>query len=196
MNIADIKLIGIHGPLNAGKDTVANHIQHLFPNLFGRYAFALPIKQACEVMFGFTHDQMYDTVIKERVDPFWNFTPRKAMQLLGTEFGREMLRDDVWIRRAEMEHRKNLSQNKGTVIADVRFENEAEWIRAQPNSLIIYLSAPNLQKDERYQHPSEAGISRHDNDLYIVNDKSHGLKPLFMTLETHLGYFTDYPGPH
>jgi len=183
MNINDIKLIGIHGPLDGGKDTTANHIQHLFPGHFGRYAFALPIKKACEVLFGFSNDQMYDTIIKERVDDFWGFTPRFAMQKLGTEFGRDMLRQDVWIKRAEMEHSKNMSQGKGTVIADVRFENEAEWLRSQPNSLIIYLKVPSLKKDERYQHASEAGIKTDSKDLLIINDKRLGMKHLFSQIE-------------
>lgn len=177
-------LIGIHGPLNGGKDTVANYIQAIFPEKFGRYAFASPIKQATTVMFGFSQAQLEDRVQKEAIDPFWGFTPRKAMQLLGTEYGRQMLNDRVWIMRAELEHKKNTSADRGTIITDVRFENEAEWIRSQPNSMLIYLKVPGLERDEKYNHASESGINLVESfDKVIVNDKSKGLNSLFIQID-------------
>ena len=179
-----IKLIGIHGPLDGGKDTTANYIQAKFPDKYGRYSFAGPLKAACRIMFCFSQEQLEDRKLKEEADPFWGFAPRKAMQLLGTEFGRDMLRDDVWIKRAEMEHAKNLGIGRGTVITDVRFENEAVWLRTQPNSALIYLIAPNIKRDERYNHASEAGIKLDESfDKVVVNDKSLGLDHLFGQLD-------------
>jgi len=178
------KLIGIHGPLNGGKDTAANYIQAKHPEQFGRYAFAQPIKQASIVMFGFTKEQLEDRVLKETVDPFWDFTPRKAMQLLGTEYGRDLLRKDLWIKRAELEHIKNVKINRGTIITDVRFENEAEWIRAQPNAMLLYLTVPGLERDERYNHASEGGIKFVEGfDRVVINDKTLGLNNLFKQLD-------------
>lgn len=171
-------LIGIHGPLNSGKDTVADIIQAHKQDRFGRYAFAKPLKDALKGMLGFTDLQLEDRVLKEQVDPFWGFTPRRAMQLLGTEFGREMLRKDIWIKRAELEIAKNHEAGKHTIITDVRFENEAEWIRSRDDAVLIYILAPNIVKDERYQHASEAGISRANTDIVLVNDKSLGLEAL------------------
>jgi len=179
-----ISLIGVHGPLNGGKDTVANYYQAKFPDRFARYAFARPIKQACTVLFGFTSEQMEDRTLKEQDDAFWGFSPRKAMQKLGTEYGRDMLRDDVWIKRAELELEKNKKIGKGLIITDVRFENEAKWIRSVPNAIIIYLHVPGLQKDARYAHASEAGIEYHaDFDILVENDKTKGLPSLFSILD-------------
>lgn len=183
--MSKLQLIGIHGPLDGGKDTVANYIQAKFPDKFSRYAFAGPLKQACTIMFGFTKEQIEDRTLKELNDPFWGFSPRKTMQLLGTEFGRNMLRDDVWIRRAEMEFQKNVKIGRGTIITDVRFENEAAWLRAQPHSMLIYLNVPGLQKDSRYAHASEAGIKFVESfDKPVVNDKSQGLTPLFKQIDS------------
>jgi hypothetical protein len=177
-------LIGIHGPLNGGKDTAANYLQAKHPEKFGRYAFAQPIKQACLVMFGFTKEQLEDRELKETIDPFWGFAPRKAMQLLGTEYGRDLLRKDLWIKRAELEHQKNVKIHRGTIITDVRFENEAEWIRSQPGAILIYLTVPNLERDERYNHGSEAGIELVESfDKVVVNDKALGLNHLFNQLD-------------
>lgn len=179
-----INLIGIHGPLNGGKDTAANYIQAKFPERYRRYAFAKPLKEACMVMFGFTADQMEDRALKEQEDPFWGFSPRRATQLLGTEFGRNMLRKDVWIKRAELEHRRNLELGRGTIITDVRFENEAEWLRAQSDSLLIHLNVVNLgERDARYNHESELGISPHPSHFNVINDKSLGLDAYFNQLD-------------
>lgn len=192
-NINKIQLIGVHGPLNGGKDTVATYIIHKFPTHFIRYAFARPIKEACKVLFGFTQAQLEDRVLKELDDKFWGFSPRKAMQLLGTEYGRDMLRKDIWIKRAEMECINNLQQGCATVITDVRFENEAEWLRAQPNSMLIYLEVPGLVKDSKYQHGSEAGIRYvPEFDIKIINDKSKGLQSLYDQLD-HILFDPDEP---
>jgi len=180
--MAEINLIGIHGPLNGGKDTVADYLTLRDVSL-EKYEFARPIKKACQVLFGFTHAQLNDRKLKEAVDPFWGFPPRKVMQLLGTEFARNMLRDDVWIKRAELEHLKNLKSGKRTIISDVRFQNEADWVRAQPNSLLIYLVVPELERDEKYLHASEAGITSVPGDILITNDKKQGLNELYSQLD-------------
>lgn len=190
-------LIGVHGPLNGGKDTVASYIiekfgirrwapgnrDNRFESKYRRYAFAKPIKEACKVLFGFTQEQLEDRVLKETEDEFWGFTPRKAMQKLGTEYGRDMMRKDIWIRRAEMEIANNLKAGYHTIITDVRFENEAEWLRAQPNVMLIYLKVPNLIRDEKYQHASEAGISEAESDVVIFNDKSLGINNLHAKID-------------
>jgi hypothetical protein len=177
-----LKLIGIHGPLNGGKDTVADYIMTI-ESMYSRYAFAKPIKDACKVLFSFSQEQLEDRILKEAVDPFWGFSPRKAMQLLGTEYGRDLLRKDIWIKRAELEVKNNLDRRLGTVITDVRFQNEADWIRSQPNSVLIYLEVPDLLRDEKYQHASEAGISRDSGDIVILNDKSKGLNTLYSQID-------------
>jgi len=187
MKLSSYNLIGVHGLLNSGKDTVANYIIHMmkpisFQSQFKPYAFAKPIKEACKVLFGFSDLQLNDRVLKEAVDEFWGFSPRKAMQLMGTEFGRDMLRKDIWIKRAEMEAANNLQVGFSTIITDVRFQNEADWVRSQPSSALIYIKAPGLVLDEKYNHGSEAGITEEASDLVIINDKSLGLDNLYFKI--------------
>lgn len=181
------KLIGIHGPLNSGKDTIANYILAMDktisgPSRFKQYAFAKPIKEACKILFDYTDEQLEDRILKEEIDERWGFSPRKTFQLLGTEFGRS-LKDDIWIKRAELEVTKNYENGFGTIITDVRFQNEADWIRSQPNSILIYIEAPNIIRDEKYNHSSEMGITRHKNDFIIINDKSKGINILYNQID-------------
>lgn len=165
-------LIGIHGPLESGKDTVAQTIISSFPKIYTQYAFAWPIKKACQIMFGFTEKDMNDRVLKERIHPRWGITPRKAMQLLGTEYGRNMIRKDIWIIRAQMEIENNKAEGYGTVISDVRFDNEAELIRSSGGKL-IHIERPSLDTShEKYNHESEQGIARAPEDAVILNDST------------------------
>jgi hypothetical protein len=78
-----------------------------------------------------------------------------------------------------MEHLANQEAGFCTIITDVRFENEAEWLRSLPGAKLIYLTVPNLVKDDRYNHESELGISRADTDVVICNDKTLGLDDLY-----------------
>ena len=175
-------IIGIHGPINSGKNTIADYIMSK-DEKYRCYAFAKPIKDACKVLFGFSDEQIEDRILKESIDEFWGFSPRRTMQLLGTEFGRNMLRDDIWIQRAEMEVNKNKKDGYSTIITDLRFENESEWIRSKENYKIIYIEVQNLIRDEKYQHTSEAGIKRYDTDIMIYNDKSTGLSNLHKQID-------------
>lgn len=177
INLDKVDVIGIHGPLNGGKDTVCNLLKELRPGSFEQYAFARPLKEAGMILFGWTMEHFEDRILKEQVDPFWGFSPRKAMQLLGTEYGRNMLREDIWIQRAARQVELNKAKGLKTIITDVRFENEAEWVRSLGDKAgLIYLEVPGLVRDEKYSHASEMGVSRSDTDLVIVNDKSKGLQ--------------------
>lgn len=170
-------LIGIHGKLGAGKDTVATVIQALCPRQYTSNSFARPLKEGVKAMFGWTDRELEDRSIKEAVDEFWEFSPRLAMQLLGTEYGRRGLRDDIWIRAAEKYYQSCQASGAGVIMTDVRFENEAEWIRSKPNSILIHVVDPNaLWVDPETLHPSERGVAFDKGlDYYFVNDKTLGV---------------------
>jgi hypothetical protein len=76
---------------------------------------------------------------REEVDPFWSdklgrkFTPRLALQLMGTEVGRNVFGENIWIHSLE---NKIKDVNRNYVITDVRFQNEIDWIRKQKGILI------------------------------------------------------------
>ena len=162
-------LIGVHGPLESGKDTVAKTVVETFPGLYKQYAFAWPIKEACKIIFAFTDEDMNDRQMKERIHPYWGITPRKAMQLLGTEYGRDLINKDLWVMRGESEIKKNADEDKGTIISDVRFENEANIIRSR-GGIIIHIVRPDLDKTkENYKHASEGGIPIQHGDFMLDN---------------------------
>lgn len=175
-------LIGISGVMNAGKDTVANLIIALRPRELRRYSFATPLKAGVCAMFGWTKDEIENRDFKEAVDPRWGFSPRKAMQLLGTEYGRVQLRDDLWVHAGANFHDESVKQNKGTIITDVRFENEAAWVRSVPNSVLIHVINPDYNYNAPVKHISELGVKYEHGDIQIMNYKGQGLSYLHESL--------------
>jgi len=150
---------------------------------YNQYAFAWPLKAALKVLLGFTDDQLNDHALKDTVSEYWGVSPRHAMQRLGTEFGRKMIHEDAWIKRGEIEVRKNLNNGRGTIISDVRFENEAQWVRNFSTQAFIIHVNPPVSSLKPSSHESEAGIKVHPLDRVVINDKSLGFDPLHAQLD-------------
>lgn len=158
-------LIGVTGKANAGKDTVANIAHELFPAC-ERYRFASKLKETTSFLFGWSDEQLEDREFKEAVDPKWGFSPRKAMQLLGTEFGRA-LREDLWLQFVQ----NKLDESEfGLIISDVRFENEAAFIRKN-GGLLIHVVREGAGSTSESGHASENGVEFVDGDAYINNNQ-------------------------
>ena len=118
-------IIGIAGAAGAGKDTVADILVRNYG--FRKYNFALPIKQGLNTMFGWTMEQWDDRVWKEAVQPAIGKSPRQLAQTLGTEWGRDLVHPELWLILARRAYE---AADTHFVIPDVRFTNEAQFLRA------------------------------------------------------------------
>lgn len=127
-------IIGIVGFISCGKGTVADILvnQHNFTKL----SFADALKDATSAVFGWPRhllegDTDESRTFRETVDRWWSdrlgydVTPRHALQLMGTEAGRNVFGDNIWVHNT-MKRAANLEQ---IVIADTRFPNEIKAIR-------------------------------------------------------------------
>lgn len=153
-------LIGIAGRARSGKDTVANFIIAAIGGY--RYSFADPIR-AMLAPLGVDMNDPYWQARKEDVIPALGVSPRRMMQTLGTEWGRNLINPDLWI---IMAHQRLLQNGPGMVIPDVRFENEAAWIRKH-GGWIIHVIRPEAKAVEA--HASEDGIEMLDADAQLFN---------------------------
>lgn len=160
-------LIGLAGRARVGKDTVARYLAaHL---TLISYAFADPLKQALASMFHLTAAQL-DGAEKEQPLPWLGKSPRELMQLLGTEWGRDLVHPQLWLLLAEQnlqllaEHDQAM---KGVVIRDVRFDNEAAWVRSK-GGVILHITRPDAAAVA--SHSSEAGIARCSSDFALANE--------------------------
>ncbi len=177
-----MKLIGLSGAARSGKDTVGRYLIEKYN--FKRYAFADPLKKAASEMFGIPLEDFHNDNKKEVMNEFWEFSPRQIAQLLGTECGRKIFRDDIWIKRAEMawvEHQQTIAEIApetfghidglaGMVVTDVRFENEAQWIKDM-GGFNIHIIRPGKDGNVGLSnHASEAGYPDDLKDHIILND--------------------------
>ena len=127
-------LIGLTGFISSGKGTVANILTTEYD--FIGDSFASSVKDVCAAIFGWDRQALEGATDdsrqwRETVDLWWskklsidNFTPRMALQMIGTDIMRGYLHDDIWI--LSLERRLTTAD---TVISDVRFPNEANLIR-------------------------------------------------------------------
>ena len=153
-------IIGLTGKKGCGKPSVAA----IFADKYGyqHISFAKPIKDMLSAI-GFTDRQLNDPLEKEKIMPEYGKTPRECMQLLGTEFGRCMIKDSIWVTALE----KQLISDENYVIDDVRFPNEAAMIHANGGKVVRVLRASQELSDDA--HVSEAGLDDEQIDMEINN---------------------------
>lgn len=147
------KLIGLSGLARCGKDTLAKMLYDAFR--VERISFAEPIREALRAMMGLT-DEHFHGELKEVPIPWLGKSPRQLMQTLGTEWGREIVNDSLWLLIAEQKIKAFHDDMKHVVVTDVRFENEADFIRAN-GGVVWHITRANATKVQI--HASESGIA-------------------------------------
>lgn len=160
-------LIGLAGAARSGKTTAAAELAAHFG--FVQYAFAQPLKAMLAEGLNLSVAQ-FEGAQKEAPLPWLGKSPRELMQTLGSEWGRGMVHRELWLRVAR-QNLDNLAdchpQAPGIVISDVRFEDEAAFVR-QCGGVLVHILRPDAPPVRA--HASEAGVAIGDNDLTIHND--------------------------
>lgn len=160
--------VGITGRKRAGKDTAAD----VFDSKgFEIISFAAPIKLMLRSLLQYqgvdddTIHRMLEGDLKEvPTSYFGGRTPRYAMQKLGTEWGREMMADGLWVDAA-------INRAHGfdkVAISDVRFPNEVEAIH-DAGGMVFRINRPDRPVGEGEDHPSETQIDTLNVDMEITN---------------------------
>ena len=155
-------LIGISGKAGAGKDTLGKFLCDEYHCL--HYYFAKPLKEGAKIMFALTDEQIAN---KEKTIEPWGISPRKIYQLLGTEVGRG-IDVNIWVKNAEMY--VNSVPGRTVVVTDVRFDNEAFWIRNRGGVVINIVR--NKDDIAENSHSSEGGLKPDNIDFTIKNNGS------------------------
>lgn len=149
-----IVLIGLVGFIGAGKGTVGDILRRHFD--FQSESFAAPLKDACASIFGWPRDLLegdspQSREFRETVDLFWSqklaksqFTPRQALQQLGTDVMREHFDSDIWVNSLEYRIRRE-HQGKNILLTDARFANELAMIRRVNGVIIRVKRGPDPQ---------------------------------------------------
>lgn len=156
-------LIGFAGKARSGKDTAADFTVAIHGGY--RYSFADPIR-AMLLPLGIDMRDQYWIDHKEDIIPALGVSPRHMMQTLGTDWGRKLINGELWLTMASHALAK---KGPGMIISDIRFENEADWVR-RVGGTIVHISRPAAASVKA--HVSEDGImvKPQYGDLIVVND--------------------------
>lgn len=166
-------LIGITGRAGTGKDTTADFLVETHG--FVKIAFADPLRDGVKAMFGLSDEDLNNRAKKEAQIDWLGCSPRYAMQTLGTDWGREMIHPNLWLnitrRRVDRIMAMSPCQNiNGIVISDVRFENEADWIRSMGGRILHISRKQAGLEGGAASHISEQAIPIHLGDHAIINN--------------------------
>jgi hypothetical protein len=139
-------IIGMLGFAGSGKGTAGDVLESEFN--FVKDAFANPLKDAVAAIFGWDRNLLEGSTEESRKwresdDPWWDvrikgMTPRYALQLMGTEAGRNVFHSDVWLYSLE----RRLKPMYDYVITDVRFPNEMKFIRELGGKIVRVRRGP------------------------------------------------------
>ncbi|MFJ6508633.1 hypothetical protein [Streptomyces sp. NPDC091879] len=163
------QFIGLHGFPGAGKDAVAKILADYG---YTRVAFADKLREALYVLnpvvlFG-TDGQ--DIRVKDIVDTIgWDEAKRaypeirRMLQVIGTEVGREMIDQNVWVDAAF----KGLDKDKKYVFTDLRFENEHHAIDSRLG-MLVKIERPGVGAVN--EHKSEKPLPDKWFDVRLIND--------------------------
>lgn len=180
------KLIGFEGKMGSGKSTAIDQLKEVTDYGVMNVKFAQPLYDIQEFI--------YDRIKQVYTRPDNFIKDRKLLQWIGTEFGRESIRDTLWV-DLWREHVRKLHFDFPKVLIvcdDVRFDNEAEVIKGLGGHVIRITTdktdTRTVAKDGIMAHKSEAGIDNRFVDAIIENNGTiEDLKDSLLTLNGTLG---------
>lgn len=125
-------LIAFTGLAGSGKSTAAKHL--VDRHGFTRIRFAGPLKDMMRAL-GLTEAEIEGDRKEIPCELLGGKSPRYAMQTIGTEWGRDMIASDLWIRAFNAALTK-VPEGMPVVVDDCRFPNEADAIVAAGGVLV------------------------------------------------------------
>jgi hypothetical protein len=168
-----MRLIGLSGYARSGKDTAYALLKE---SGWQKVAFAEPMREFLYRLNPIVDEDHTNNVIriKEVIDSYgWDgyketvhgAEMRGLMQRLGTECGRALLGDNIWIDTAL----NGLDAQGSYAVTDCRFVNEAFAIH-QRGGKVIRINRPGVGPANA--HISETGLDSYPFDAVVENDGS------------------------
>lgn len=166
---------GLIGHKRTGKDTVAGHLRSFHG--YAPMAFADPLRAAADALNPIVGVDSSGKVTRYadvlRVYGYETAKEafpevRRVLQVIGTEVGREIIGQDVWV-EAAMKAADLADDDVPLVFTDVRFPNEAEALAERGFVLVRLTRETGLASDP---HPSETALDGCLVDYTVRNDGS------------------------
>jgi len=133
---SEVDIYGVSGVARTGKDSFGTHLSSLLKSKFDRDSEIISFASA----------------LKEDIDPFLQSkigvssftsddTEKKLIRPMLVAYGMTMrkLAPDYWIKKISERVQENAQNSKASIITDVRFPNEVDYIKSNDNSCVIHL---------------------------------------------------------
>jgi len=166
-------IIGFCGPLGSGKTTAANYLIERYG--FTRHRLAGPLKAMMRAL-GLSERHTDGDLKEVPCDLLGGKTPRFAMQVLGKEWGRDLVSPSLWT-----DAWKATMPEGDLVVEDVRFPNEPKLIRSagEDFGLLIRITrepwSPIEDKLERSHSSENQDLGPFDHEI-LNNGSIEALK--------------------
>jgi len=176
-----MKLIGLSGKLGSGKNYIAEKvIAQYFKDQYNILIIGFGDQVKNELYardLSLTYDLLYDQK---------TFESRKKLQEYATEHGRDKYNQDMWIRGLDIQintFKERSPKECLVIICDVRFINEAEYIKnhggllfridANERTELRYIKESNGDMEKYYSisnHKSETELDNYNFNYVIKNN--------------------------
>ena len=169
-------IIGISGKIGSGKSYTSRYIQNRLG--YERKSFGYNVKKIVSFLTGVSMKTILSRKAKANFLPEWNMTLGEMFQKVGTDCMRDNLHKDSWV--ISMFAKYTPDQN--WVIDDVRFQNEADYIKKLGGIIIRLEGDPNdIRKDDTRDpnHESETSLDNYDKfDIIWDNDHNPNIEDM------------------
>lgn len=177
------RVVAFIGEIGAGKTTAAKYVANRHKLL--RLAFAGPLKEMLKQL-GLSEEQVNGSLKETPCDLLCGKTPRKAMQLIGTEWGRDLIGAPLWANVWSKEADYRLKKDCSIVVDDARFNNEFQVIRDR-GGVFVRVERPG-ERSVFTGHASEEDHRLLVADYTIENDGS--LPELLTKVDAAIAYLS------
>lgn len=143
-------IFALTGAKGSGKDTIALYLVEKYG--FVKLSFAKALKDIVAVIFSWDREKLEgvtdeDRLWREEVDKWWEielgilgFTPRYALENIGTDVFRNHFHTDIWILSLKKAILDATKTRQNVVITDCRFLNEEIFVNQFKGSTILRVS--------------------------------------------------------
>ncbi len=163
--------IAISGKMGTGKDYfVENYIKPFIENKLKETYIVISFADMIKVNLMVHHNIQLDELYGYKSSKI-----RNLLQLEGTEKGRNVHGEDIWIRYVKAWSEIFKSRGiKYIIIPDLRFKNELEFIKKN-NGIIFRINAPNRNekrlKNESSNYENYEKIKNHQSEIELDDFK-------------------------
>lgn len=178
-------IIGLTGAAFAGKDTAGFYLAKA--HNFAVFAFADPIRDGLRAMLDLT-DSDFKPENKEKVIAWVGKSPRQLMQLLGSEWGRDLIDPAIWTKHMAQRIAMATKAGDDVVITDVRFKTEASLINRMGGEVWRVLR-PDAETTAHRGHRSEIEGKEISHDRILIN--SGTVEELYEQIDAAIGHIME-----